>query len=133
MGLNQEHSGYHSWLLETIRANCAGGEELVAASKKFKSREQYAWLLDQLLDRGETEIIESYRKRRRDEVNERTLRLKRLQLAGLDERIASRLKAGLREDSYSLDLQKTADKLRKAIEKHDALQQGEAKDDRTEQ
>lgn len=132
MALNQEHSGIFIWLHEQIRERMEDGDILIDASKAYGSN-KYPWLLDRLKERGATDLVEEFRQRRNVEQKERSWELKRLRLVNMDQRIANRLKAGLRgDDSYSLHLQKKAEKLRKSIEKHDAQQQGEIKDDRAE-
>ena len=130
----QEHSiGYHSWLLQAIRDNCVDGSDLLEQSKQYKSHKRFEWLLDQLKQRGETEILVGYQTRRRAEYNERSWRLKRQRLASLEKQLASRKQ--IEGDSYSLFVKRAADKLRKSIERHDRQQQEgmEIADARTEQ
>lgn len=133
MGGNQEPTsvGYRSWLLQAVRDTCTGGEELLEQSKQYKSQQRYTWLLGQLTQRGETEILVAYETRRRAEVNARSWQKKQFQLERLEERIEDRQKVGIHgDDSYSLRMDKLATKWRKAIEKHE-LQEG-AKEHGTE-
>lgn len=123
-----------AWLLWAIKEQCAGGQELIAESNAIGRSKRYKWLLGRLEERLEVEIIQGYHKRRRAEANEASWELRRRNLATIEENLASRResrqKVGLGDDSYSLNTQKVADKLRKAIEKHE-LQEG-AKEHGTE-
>lgn len=132
----EEQSSSRAWLLWAIREQCADGKELLAQSNGMGRSKRYKWLLDRLDERLEAEIIRGYHQRRRAEANEHGWQLKRRNLSRVEENLASRRansqKLELPDDSYSLFLAKRAEKLRRAIEKHDRQQQGES-NVRTEQ
>lgn len=96
-----------AWLLWAIKEQCAGGQELITESNAIGRSRRYKWLLDQLEERVEVEIIRGYHKRRRAEANERTWEQKRRNLARIEENLAirreNRQRVGLQDDdSYSL-------------------------------
>ncbi len=127
--MQEKQTSSRAWLLWAIKEQCAGGEELITASNAIGRSSRYKWLLDQLDERLEVEIIQGYHKRRRAEANEQTWENKQFRLGRLEERIADRQKAGIHgDDSYSRRLDQEAAKMRVSIEKHELQQQGEGHD-----
>ncbi len=129
----QTNTTSRAWLLQAIKDNCAGGQELIASSNAIGRSKRYKWLLNRLDERLEVEIIQGYHQRRRAEANERTWENKQSRLERLEERIADRQKAGIHgDDSYSRRLDQEAAKMRVSIENHELQQQGRGTNARAE-